>query len=127
MGGMGGMHAVTLARTGIGKFALADFDTFGVDNINRQYGATVNTLDEDKVQVITGIVKDINPSAEIQIINQAIGTENADEFLAGVDVMIDALDVFVMDARLLLYKKARESGIPIGPHMKYMDYGFEQC
>jgi molybdopterin/thiamine biosynthesis adenylyltransferase len=113
MGGMGGMHAVTLARTGIGKFTFADFDTFGVHNINRQYGATVNTIDEDKVQVITGIVKDINPGAEVQIMNQAIGTENADEFLAGVDLMIDALDVFVMDARLLLYKKARELGIPV--------------
>jgi tRNA A37 threonylcarbamoyladenosine dehydratase len=108
MGGMGGTHAATLARTGIGKFTIADFDEFGVHNINRQYGAMASTVDKDKAQVMAGIIKDINPSADIKIINEAVGPENAD-----VDVMIDALDVFVMDARLLLYKKARELGIPV--------------
>ncbi len=39
LGGVGGQHLITLARTGIGKFTLADFDTFEVKNINRQYGA----------------------------------------------------------------------------------------
>ncbi|MFW5425741.1 MAG: ThiF family adenylyltransferase [Methylophagaceae bacterium] len=113
MGGMGGTHAATLARTGIGKFTIADFDEFGVHNINRQYGATVGTVDKDKAQVMANIINDINPGAEVTLINEAIGPDNADDFLADVDVMIDALDVFVMDARLLLYKKARELGIPV--------------
>ncbi|MDQ7072957.1 MAG: ThiF family adenylyltransferase [Gammaproteobacteria bacterium] len=113
MGGMGGVHAATLARTGIGKFTIADFDAFGVHNINRQYGATASTVDKDKAQVMAGIIKDINPSAEITVINKAIGADNVDDFLADVNVMIDALDVFVMDARLVLYKKARELDIPV--------------
>jgi tRNA A37 threonylcarbamoyladenosine dehydratase len=113
MGGMGGTHVATLARTGIGKFTIADFDEFGVHNINRQYGAMASAVDKDKAQVMAGVIKDINPSAEIKIINEAIGPENTDDFLADVDVMIDALDVFVMDARLLLYKKARNLGIPV--------------
>ena len=36
LGGVGGLHAMTLARCGITKFHLADFDQFEVANINRQ-------------------------------------------------------------------------------------------
>lgn len=111
--GMGGVHAATLTQTGIGKFTIADFDTFDVHNINRQYGAMVGTIDQDKAQVMARIIKDINPDANIKIINEAIGPEDVNDFLANVDVMIDALDVFVMDARLLLSKKSRALGIPV--------------
>ncbi len=39
MGGVGGVHLMTLARLGIGKFTIADPDTFELANFNRQYGA----------------------------------------------------------------------------------------
>ena len=35
LGGVGGSHLLTLARLGIGRFHLADFDTFGIENFNR--------------------------------------------------------------------------------------------
>ena len=38
-GGVGGVHALTLARLGVTKFRIADFDTFDVPNFNRQVGA----------------------------------------------------------------------------------------
>ena len=41
LGGVGGVHLLTLARLGIGNFHVANFDTFEVANINRQVGATV--------------------------------------------------------------------------------------
>lgn len=44
MGGVGGVHLVTLARLGIGAFHIADFDAFDLVNFNRQVGATVSTL-----------------------------------------------------------------------------------
>ena len=40
-GGVGGLHAHTCARLGIGRFRIADSDTFSIANINRQIGATV--------------------------------------------------------------------------------------
>ena len=40
LGGVGGVHLLTLARLGIGNFHVADFDTFDVANFNRQVGAT---------------------------------------------------------------------------------------
>jgi len=113
MGGMGGVHAATLARTGIGKFTIADFDQFDVHNINRQYGAMASTVGQDKAQVMANIINDINPSADVTVINEAVSAENVDDFLADVDVMIDALDVFVIDARRMLYQQARVRGIPV--------------
>ena len=44
LGGVGGVHLTTLARMGIGRIRIADFDHFEIHNINRQAGATVSTL-----------------------------------------------------------------------------------
>ena len=54
-GGVGGIHLLTLARLGIGKFAVADPDVFESVNINRQFGATVRTLGRNKAQVLAEI------------------------------------------------------------------------
>ena len=48
---MGGLHAHTLARLGIGHFRLADFDIFALANFNRQIGATVETVGKSKAEV----------------------------------------------------------------------------
>ena len=39
MGGVGGLHLITMVRSGVGKFHVSDFDVFEPVNINRQYGA----------------------------------------------------------------------------------------
>ena len=113
MGGMGGVHAAALARTGIGKFTIADFDDFDVHNINRQHGAMASTVGKDKVLVMEKMIKDISSEVDIKVINEAIGHDNIDEFLEDADVMIDALEIFAMDARRLIFKRARELGIPV--------------
>jgi len=44
LGGVGGNHALALARIGFGSFSLADMDKFELANMNRQVGATIDTL-----------------------------------------------------------------------------------
>ena len=44
MGGVGGVHLLTLTRLGIGAFNIADMDTFDVVNFNRQAGASMSTV-----------------------------------------------------------------------------------
>jgi len=111
MGGVGGVHAVTLARTGLGRFKLADFDEFDYANFNRQYGAFQSTVGKSKVEVMEKFIKDINPSADIIAYEQGINESNIDDFLKDVDVVVDSLDVFVPQTRRLLFNKAREKGI----------------
>jgi molybdopterin/thiamine biosynthesis adenylyltransferase len=111
LGGVGGLHMATLARMGLGGFHVADFDTFELANINRQYGATTKTVGRLKTEVMDEVVKDINPTARIKTFKDGITEENITEFLTGLDVVIDGIDFFEIDARRLLFTRAREMGI----------------
>lgn len=113
LGGVGGVHATTLARIGIGHFHLADYDEFEVHNINRQAGAMASTLGQRKVEVMARMVADIDPSAEVKQFASGITAENIDEFLDGVDVLVDGLDFFALDARDMMYRAAHAKGLPI--------------
>ena len=67
MGGVGGVHLLTLTRLGISNFRIADFDEFGLVNFNRQAGAMMSTLAQPKAAVLTAMAKDINPEVTIEI------------------------------------------------------------
>ncbi|WP_161604312.1 ThiF family adenylyltransferase [Roseiconus nitratireducens] len=111
MGGVGGLHLMTLARMGIGKFRIADADTFGVGNFNRQFGATVNTLNEPKAKTLAQSALSVNPELEIDSWTDFVDPSNVDRFLDGVDLLVDAVDFFAFDARRLLFREARRRGI----------------
>jgi hypothetical protein len=112
MGGVGGVHLLTLARLGIAKFRIADLDSFEIANFNRQVGAMMSTLDQPKVEVLARMAKDINPQAQIEQFPQGVTPQNLDAFLAGVDLFIDGYDFFVLDIRRTTFARCRELGIP---------------
>lgn len=112
MGGVGGKHAVTLARLGIGKLVLADFDEFDLHNMNRQAGAFMSTMGQSKLEVMQRMALDINPEIEVRSFPHGVNAENVDEFLDGVDIYADSLDFFAMEIRRLVFAKCREKGIP---------------
>jgi molybdopterin/thiamine biosynthesis adenylyltransferase len=111
LGGVGGAHLLTLARLGIGRFTIADPDTFEVGNFNRQVGATTRSTGRSKATVMAEEARAINPDVEIRIFAEAITPVNVHEFLAGADVYVDGVDFFTIDARRLLFHTARELGI----------------
>ena len=119
LGGVGGAHLLTLTRMGVGKFHIADFDQFEVHNMNRQAGAFTSTLGKDKADVMEAMTYDINPTALVRKFNEGITVANIDNFLDNVDVAIDALDYFALEARALFYRVAYEKKIPVvvaGPY-----------
>jgi len=111
-GGVGGVHLMTLARLGVAKFHIADFDTFDVHNFNRQVGAMMSTVDQPKADVLARMARDINPEIEIKIFSEGVNKDNLDEFLSGVDLYVDALDFFAFDARQQTFAKCAQLGIP---------------
>lgn len=111
-GGVGGVHAQTLARMGVGKFRVADPDCFALVNFNRQIGATMQTLGENKAEVIANMIRSINPQADVMVFKEGITEENTSDFVAGADLVIDGIDFFTISARRLLYKEAWKRGIP---------------
>lgn len=112
LGGVGGVHLLTLCRLGIGKLHLADFDTFDLANFNRQAGAAVSTLGQSKLDVMIRLARDINPELEIVGFGEGVTQDNLDAFLNGVDLYIDSLDFFAFDARQQVFAACAENGIP---------------
>lgn len=112
LGGVGGAHLLTLVRLGIGRFLLADFDQFDVHNFNRQAGAFMSTVGENKLDVMARMARDVNPEVEIGRFPVGVTPDSLDAFLDGVDVYVDALDFFAMDARLMVFKACAARGIP---------------
>ena len=113
LGGVGGLHLVTLARAGVGRFHLADFDHFEPANLNRQYGATVSHFGKSKVEVMAAEALDINPYLEIRRFPEGVREDNLDAFLAGVDVVADGMDFFNFAMRRTIFRRARELGIHV--------------
>ena len=51
-GGVGGSVIETLARSGIGKIGVVDFDQISLSNLNRQIISNINNIGLNKVDVV---------------------------------------------------------------------------
>jgi molybdopterin-synthase adenylyltransferase len=112
LGGVGGLHLLTLARLGIGRFHLAEFDRFDLANFNRQVGASITSLDRPKLDVMLALARDINPELDVLALDGGVDAGNVSRFLDGVDVFVDGLDFFAFEARELVFDACYRRGIP---------------
>lgn len=112
MGGVGGIHLLTLARLGIGAFTISDLDVFELINFNRQAGAMMSTLNQSKVETLAHLAKEINPDLDIRIFPKGVNEDNVENFLLGADLYIDGMDFFSFDTRELLFANCYRLKIP---------------
>lgn len=112
LGGVGGVHLLTLCRLGVGRFHVADFDTFDLANFNRQAGANLATLGQPKLDVMTRQAREINPEVEITGFSEGVTAGNLDAFLDGVALFIDGLDFFALEARRQTFAACAARAIP---------------
>lgn len=111
LGGTGGAQVAALVRLGIGNFVLADIDTYEIGNFNRQVGANIHTVGRKKTDVQREAIGSVNPEASLRVVDEGIRHSTVDRFLEGADVVVDSLDFYCFDERLLLYRAARERGL----------------
>jgi sulfur-carrier protein adenylyltransferase/sulfurtransferase len=111
LGGAGGLYATTFARLGFGNFHIADLDVFEIVNMNRQQAASVDVLGQPKVNVVKRLINSINPGAKVSVFENGINAENIEDFLKEVDVVLDGVDFFNIEARRLLFSRARAKNI----------------
>lgn len=112
VGGVGGVHLLTLVRLGISKFYISDLDIFEQGNFNRQAGAYMKNIGRSKVEVMAEMARGINPDLDLKIFPEGISSENVEEFLDDVDLYIDGLDFFVLDVRRQVFALCEQKGIP---------------
>jgi molybdopterin/thiamine biosynthesis adenylyltransferase len=112
LGGVGGVHLLSLTRLGIGAFNIADLDRFELVNFNRQVGATMQTVGQSKVEVLAKMALEINPELDIRSFENGVTADNIDAFLDAADVYVDGLDFFAFDARERTFAACAAKGIP---------------
>ena len=108
-GGVGGLLAERLTRIGIGSLKLSDPDSFENSNLNRQYGSNINTMGKKKVIIVTKELKKINPYLNVDYDSKGIMCQkDADIFIDGVDVVVDAMSMGLFETSIFLQRAARK-------------------
>jgi molybdopterin/thiamine biosynthesis adenylyltransferase len=110
-GGLGGQVILLLARVGIGRLVVVDFDAFDETNLNRQALSSTLTLGGSKAEEAAVMVHSINPGVEVATYQVRIDSTNTGNMLQGSDVVVDALDN--IPDRLVLEREAKRLGIPL--------------
>ena len=90
-GGLGSNCAVALARIGIGKLVLADFDVVRKSNLNRQHYFT-DQLAQKKVFALEDNLFFINSTVKIESHDVKLNPENIIEIFKKCDIIIEAFD-----------------------------------
>ena len=91
LGGLGSNIAIALARAGIGKLLLIDFDRVDITNLHRQqYKA--NQIGLHKADALAENLLEIAPYTEIKTVTAKITEENFADLLKGADVVCEAFD-----------------------------------
>ena len=91
LGGLGSNIAISLARAGIGKLILIDFDKVDITNLHRQqYKAS--QIGMDKTVALSENLKEIAPYTGIESHTVRITEDNAAELLKDADIVCEAFD-----------------------------------
>ena len=91
LGGLGSNIAIALARAGVGKLLLIDFDRVDITNLHRQqYKA--GQIGMNKTEALSENLKEIAPYVELITHTIRITEENATELLKGADIICEAFD-----------------------------------
>lgn len=93
IGGVGSWVAESLARSGVGKITLIDFDQVSESNINRQIHATGSSLGMAKVFAMRNRIHSYFPECQVNCIEEFVTCDNWPSILPlGVNGVVDACD-----------------------------------
>ena len=92
LGGLGSNIAIALARAGVGKLILIDFDKVDISNLHRQqYKA--NQVGKYKTEALAENLLEINPYTRLESITTRLDEANCTELLSKADIVCEAFDV----------------------------------
>lgn len=91
-GGLGCPANLVLAKAGVKKLSLIDFDHVEISNLNRQILHTTSSIGQKKVESAKRSLKAMNPELQVTTFSSAFAKENAREIIKKHDLVIDGLD-----------------------------------
>lgn len=112
LGGLGSNIAIALARAGIGKLILVDFDKVDISNLHRQqYKA--NQIGQWKTEALAENLREIAPYIEVETHTALVTEENFEALLSEADIICEAFDRAEAKAMLV-------NGVLEKLHTKYL-------
>ena len=112
IGGVGSWAAEALARSAVGHITLIDLDMVAESNVNRQIHALGDTFGQAKTGAMAARIKDINPSCEVNEIEDFVTADNLESILGrGFDLVIDAIDQVRVKTEMISW--CHSKGVPI--------------
>ena len=91
LGGLGSNISISLARAGIGKLILIDFDKVDITNLHRQQ-YKVSQIGRFKTDALSENLKEIAPYTELITHTVRISESNAESLLKDADIICEAFD-----------------------------------
>ena len=112
LGGVGSWAAESLARSGVGKITIIDFDEICITNANRQLHTLQGLVGHKKSNVMAERLKKINPQAKVESLPLFYSKETSEQIFAlKPDYILDAIDNLTAKTHLL--NECRTRGIKV--------------
>ncbi len=111
-GGLGSNVAVMLLRSGLTNMTIIDFDIVNASNLNRQYYFQKD-IGQPKVDALKKHLLNINPSANINIINDKLTVDNFQKYISeNIDIIFECFDNSECKAQLINFSATERCHIP---------------
>lgn len=91
LGGLGSNISIDLARAGVGKLILIDYDRVDISNLHRQQYKAAQ-IGRYKTEALSENLKEIAPYVEMEIHTVRITEENIEALLKDADIICEAFD-----------------------------------
>lgn len=91
LGGLGSNIALMLARTGIRKLFLTDFDRVDISNLNRQ-AYTISQIGMKKTEAMKELITQVNPWIEMEFFDGRVTESNVSELFGEYSIICEAFD-----------------------------------
>lgn len=109
-GALGCITAMYLAAAGVGKIGVADFDTVGLSNLQRQLSYTEDDIGRSKAKTLASKLKAINSSVKVDVIDRMLTKGNIAEYVGRYDIVVEGSDN--PSTKYLVSDTARSYGKP---------------
>jgi tRNA threonylcarbamoyladenosine dehydratase len=113
LGGVGGICAEMIARSGVGKMTIVDADVVDLSNCNRQVVALHSNAGKLKVEEMAERLRAINPEIEITVVKTFLNVETTGGILDAqqFDYAVDCIDT--LGSKVFFIKSCMERNIPL--------------
>ena len=111
-GGLGSLVAVALARTGVGRLRLVDFDVVEPSNLNRQQ-FFVDQIGRPKVEALAENLARINPYVVVEARRMKLTRETIPSVFSGCDALAECFDGPAMKRDMTMAVRGRLPGTPL--------------